>query len=296
MWSSLELVLLVVLVVLLMMLLLLDLPFSSSMISSLLSLFETFSTSRLAILLHLKRKRLLSSHIISDTLFRFRRQWNKLSVKLCKETKGKKSLLPGQFSYELSEVCILGKCCIIVQLPPDALVSVLLGLLWAQPQLAALLSNTRGLEQVTSLKVVSYDCCDGGKWQGNERHLGPNEFTVYIMQAHPVCTASVNLTGDKRHELLFFSQSKEFGIVLILSRTFDTDGWITLRDQIIPRIVVNWPCYLLSECEADICPPACASLRCQLSPACEHSLESQRAHICEQGDLSSQQKISNKYV
>ena len=65
------------------------------------------------------------------------------------------SLLPGQFSYELSEVCILGKCCIIVQLPADALVSVLLGgLLRTHPQLSTLLSNTRGLEQVTSLKVV----------------------------------------------------------------------------------------------------------------------------------------------
>ena len=27
-----------------------------------------------------------------------------------------------------------------------------------------------------------------------------------------LCTASVNLTGDKEHEQLFFSQSKEFGI------------------------------------------------------------------------------------
>ena len=34
--------------------------------------------------------------------------------------------------------------------------------------------------------------------------------------------------------------------VFIFCRTFSTDGWITLRDQIIPRIVVNWPCCDLS--------------------------------------------------
>ena len=90
-----------------------------------------------------------------------------MSVKLCKETKGERSLLPGQFSYKLSEVCILGKCCVIVQLPADALVPVLLVLLAPHPhlvtELVTLLSNTRGLETGTSLNVVSYDWCDGGK-------------------------------------------------------------------------------------------------------------------------------------
>ena len=92
-----------------------------------------------------------------------------MSVKVLKETKGEKTLLPGQFSYELSEVCILGKCCVIVQLPADALVPLLLGLLGplgllrAHPQLSALLSNARGLEQIKSLNIVrSYD--RGNDW------------------------------------------------------------------------------------------------------------------------------------
>ena len=35
--------------------------------------------------------------------------------------------------------------------------------------------------------------------------------------------------------------------VFIYCRTFVTGGGITLRDQIIPRIVVNWPCCDLSQ-------------------------------------------------
>ena len=87
--------------------------------------------------------------------------------------------------------------------------------------------------------------------------------------------------------------------VFIFCRTFSTDGWITLRDQIIPRIVVNWPCCDLSFwVRGWVLGPGSvlrsAPLSTDTSPAWELSAELvSREHICEQTFSWSEQKINN---
>ena len=93
------------------------------------------------------------------------------------------------------------------------------------------------------------------QWLGHERHLGSNELTLCKHALWALCALRVwtwQVTEDSSN---YFSQSFPRNLNSChRMRHSVTDGWITLRYLLIPRIAADWPCRVLSI--GWLCPPS----------------------------------------